>query len=91
MTRALTIGAATAALLAIAGCAQPYPQYAYGNPYAYPAQAPAYTGGAMTAPLATTANAPIPDTPENRARYGGPESRAGKRSPYERPYTRYPY
>lgn len=25
-----------------------------------------------------TANAPIPDTPENRARFGGPDSRGGK-------------
>jgi hypothetical protein len=28
----------------------------------------------------TTANAPVVDTPENRARYGQPQSRAGKRS-----------
>lgn len=87
MTRALMIGVAAAALT-VAGCAQPYPQHAYGDPYAYPYPAPATaypSGGAMTSPV-TRANAPIPDTPENRARYGGPQSRAGKRSPYERPY-----
>ena len=39
----------------------------------------------MTSP-AVTGMAPIPDTPENRARYGQPQSRAGKRSAYERPY-----
>ena len=81
----MTIGAATAAVLAVAGCAQPAP-YAYGGPYPYPAGPTAYpaAGGAMTSP-AVTAMQPIPDTPENRARYGGPQSRAGKRSPYERP------
>ena len=90
MTRALMIGAAAAAVLAVAGCAQPYPQYGYGDAYGYPAASPTtygYSGGAMTSPATSTrANAPIPDTPENRARYGGPQSRAGKRSPYERPY-----
>ncbi len=45
MTRALMIGAAAAAVTAVAGCAQPYPQQAYG----------------------------------------GPQSRAGKRSGYEQP------
>jgi hypothetical protein len=25
-----------------------------------------------------TTNGPVPDTPENRAKYGGPMSRAGK-------------
>jgi UrcA family protein len=29
----------------------------------------------------TVDNGPIPDTPENRARYGGPASRAGQRTP----------
>jgi UrcA family protein len=29
----------------------------------------------------TVDNGPIPDTPENRARYGGPLSRAGQRTP----------
>ena len=85
MTRALTICSAAAAVLAIAGCAQPYPQDAYGGPYGYPAAAPAY-GGAMTSPAPVTAMQPIPDTPENRARYGGPQSRAGKRTAYERRY-----
>jgi hypothetical protein len=28
----------------------------------------------------TVTNGPIPDTPENRAKYGGPDSRAGKRT-----------
>jgi UrcA family protein len=28
--------------------------------------------------VSTTDNGPIPDTPENRARYGGPQSRAGQ-------------
>jgi hypothetical protein len=76
----LTIGAAAAAALAAAACAQPYPQQAY-----YPSATPMY-GGAMTSPAPTRVMAPVPDTPQNRARYGGPQSRAGKRSPYERPY-----
>ena len=83
MTRALIIGAAAAAVLAVAGCAQPYPQYAYSDPYAHPH---AYGGAMTSAEPVTRTMAPIPDTPENRARYGGPQSRAGKRSPYERPY-----
>ena len=79
MRRASMIGAALATL-AVAGCAAPQPQYT--DLYAYP---PDYGpgGGAMTSP-APTGMQPIPDTPENRARYGGPQSRAGKRSPYER-------
>ena len=37
------------------------------------------SGGLMTsAQVVVTANAPIPDTPENRARYGLPDSNAGK-------------
>ena len=83
MTRALMIGTAAAALT-LAGCAMPQPQYA--DPYAY-APAPSYppSAGLSTSPLVTGMQ-PIPDTPENRARYGGPQSRAGKRSAYERPY-----
>jgi hypothetical protein len=84
MTRTLMTGAAAAAVLAIAGCAQPYPQYAYQSPQAYPA--PVASGGAMSSPAPVAAMQPIPDTPDNRARYGGPQSRAGKRSAYERPY-----
>ncbi|MFZ5670108.1 MAG: fasciclin domain-containing protein [Pseudomonadota bacterium] len=44
----------------------------YAAPVA--ATAPAYTG-----PRVVT-NGPVPDTPENRARYGGPMSRAGQRT-----------
>ena len=91
MTRGLMIGAATAAVLAIAGCAQPYPQYAYGSPYGQPAATTAYPGGAMTSPAPVRSMQPIPDTPENRARFGGPQSRAGKRTPYERTSAPYPY
>ena len=39
------------------------------------------SGGLMTSlrgDVQVVANAPIPDTPENRARYGQPESRAGR-------------
>jgi hypothetical protein len=32
----------------------------------------------MNAEVQVTANAPIPDTPENRSRYGQPESRSGR-------------
>jgi hypothetical protein len=44
-------------------------------------------GGAMTSgvEVRVVANAPIPDTPENRARYGQPESNAGKRTIGEGP------
>lgn len=43
------------------------------------AQAPAYVGEHAYATSATVAeNGPIPDTPANRARYGGPVSRAGR-------------
>ena len=33
---------------------------------------------AMNTEVQVTSNAPIPDTPENRARYGQPESRSGR-------------
>ena len=39
--------------------------------------APTYSTGATVTTRVVT-NGPIPDTPENRARYGGPMSRAGK-------------
>ena len=44
--------------------------------------APDATGAAMPASATTTvvANAPIPDTAENRAKYGAPMSNAGKRT-----------
>ena len=42
--------------------------------------------GAMTSvDVQVVANAPIPDTPENRARYGQPDSNAGKRTMGEGP------
>jgi hypothetical protein len=34
-----------------------------------------------TATVTTTTNGPIPDTAENRKKYGGPMSHAGKRTP----------
>ncbi len=34
----------------------------------------------MAANVQTVTNGPIPDTPENRAKYGAPLSRAGKRT-----------
>jgi len=36
--------------------------------------------GMATASVQTVTNGPIPDTPENRAKYGAPMSRAGKRT-----------
>ena len=44
------------------------------------APAPATTGAAANASFTTTlvTNGPVPDTPENRAKYGAPLSRAGK-------------
>ena len=76
MTRALMIGAAAAAL-SVAGCAMP-PQPQYADPYPY---APYGPSGGLSASPVVRAMQPIPDTPENRARYGGPQSRAGKRTP----------
>ena len=83
MTRALMIGVAAAAL-SVAGCAMPPPPQ-YADPYPYPPATYGPSGGLSASPV-VRAMQPIPDTPENRARYGGPESRAGKRTPYERPY-----
>lgn len=40
--------------------------------------ADASTGASLT--TSTTTNGPVPDTAENRAKYGGPMSRAGKRT-----------
>lgn len=38
--------------------------------------APGRTAGTVTTAVVT--NGPVPDTPENRAQYGGPNSRAGR-------------
>ena len=47
-----------------------------------PAYADAY-GTPVSATVSDYADNPVPDTPENRARYGGPMSRAGQRThPY---------
>lgn len=40
--------------------------------------APQYAQPTATVTNLTVTNGPIPDTPENRARYGGPRSHAGK-------------
>jgi len=44
----------------------------------------AYAAGAYAFPasarVSIVTNGPVPDTPENRARYGGPMSRAGQRT-----------
>jgi UrcA family protein len=44
----------------------------------------AYSAGAYAFPasarVSVVTNGPVPDTPENRARYGGPMSRAGQRT-----------
>jgi len=49
----------------------------------------ANAGGEMSvgarADVQVVANAPIPDTPENRAKYGQPESASGKRTMGEGP------
>lgn len=37
-------------------------------------------GQTASVTVSTTANAPIPDTPENRAAFGGPNSRGGQRT-----------
>jgi UrcA family protein len=47
--------------------------------------APAYAGAnaaqaSAIVPMRVASSGPIPDTPQNRARYGGPASRAGKRT-----------
>lgn len=62
-------GAMTQVRLAVAD-ARSRPAYAA----AYGAQASA------VAPAQVAAAGPIPDTPQNRARYGGPASRSGKHS-----------
>lgn len=41
--------------------------------------APAY-GAPASVTVSTTTNGPVPDTPENRARFGGPNSNAGQRT-----------
>ena len=37
-------------------------------------------GGQVTTNVQNVTNGPIPDTPENRAKYGAPMSRAGKKT-----------
>jgi UrcA family protein len=56
---------------------------AYVNTYGTPTSAivpddPNYSQASYS--VTTVDNGPIPDTPENRARYGGPMSRAGQRT-----------
>ena len=54
---------------------EPYPARSAGtHGRQASAIAPSFTASAVT-------NGPIADTPENRARYGGPVSHAGKRTP----------
>jgi len=85
-----TLVAAT--LLSGAALAQtPVPEDARPAPLATPAAAPSpapstsdttvdpTTGTSVTQTV--VANAPIPDTEENRAKFGGPLSNAGKRTP----------
>jgi UrcA family protein len=43
-------------------------------------QAASATAPAATYTMTTVTNGPVPDTPENRARFGGPMSNAGKRT-----------
>jgi len=42
--------------------------------------APAYVDYSMPARVELVASAPVPDTPANRVRFGGPESNAGQRT-----------
>jgi hypothetical protein len=52
---------------------------AVGNPTAIPEQTQVPASGAAVV-ASTMTNGPVPDTPANRARYGGPMSHAGKRT-----------
>jgi UrcA family protein len=67
---------------AYAAAPPPYADAGYAP--AYPPAAEAYGASASaTAPAYTTrtvTNGPVPDTPENRARLGGPTSRGGART-----------
>jgi hypothetical protein len=47
---------------------------------AAPAATEAAANTSATVGTQVVASAPVPDTPENRAKYGGPMSRAGKRT-----------
>lgn len=79
--------AAAAALISGAALAQPSTQPTQSAPVA--ATGPAVstsvtaadpsTGATLT--VTTFTNGPVPDTKENRARYGQPMSNAGKRTP----------
>jgi hypothetical protein len=79
--------AAAAALISGAALAQPSTQPAQSAPVA--ATGPAVSTSLTTADRSTGAtltvttftNGPVPDTQENRARYGQPMSNAGKRTP----------
>jgi hypothetical protein len=44
------------------------------------AQAAPIYGEPASVTVRTITNGPVPDTPENRRRYGGPNSNAGKRT-----------
>jgi UrcA family protein len=57
--------------------------YAEGPPPPPPPEAPAaasYAQPAATFTTRTITNGPVPDTPENRARFGGPNSHGGRRT-----------
>jgi UrcA family protein len=63
--------------------AEPAPSAYATNPPGAPVPAPAassYGQPAATVTTQTVTNGPVPDTPENRARFGGPMSRAGRRT-----------
>jgi UrcA family protein len=53
---------------------------AFADARSGPAYAAAYGTQASAIAPAQVASGPIPDTPQNRARYGGPRSHAGKRT-----------
>lgn len=59
--------------------ATPPPPVAEAAPPPEPPAAPA-AGQPASVTVRTVTNGPVPDTPENRRKYGGPDSRAGQRT-----------
>jgi UrcA family protein len=59
---------------------QAYVAPAGSNPADQASAAPAYGAPAATYTTRTVTNGPVPDTPANRARFGGPMSNGGRRT-----------
>jgi UrcA family protein len=72
---------ATAPVYAVAAPSVGYAAPAGPNPMGEAAAAPSYGAPASaTVTTETVTNGPVPDTPQNRAAYGGPQSHGGRRT-----------